>query len=148
MRNGALYWRGYVVADLYSESFTAPPYEVSIKAVDGFNLLSSIPFMNLDGTHIAGRRSLWSLLEMCFDLLELELDVADWMDLYAEGMSESRSPLRQVYVDMERFYSVYDEPSYRDVLELCLRPFAGQIFQGNGSLHIRRTISLYRETAR
>lgn len=107
----------------------APPYEVSIKAVDGFNLLSSIPFMNLDGTHIAGRRSLWSLLEMCFDLLELELDVADWMDLYAEGMSESRSPLRQVYVDMERFYSVYDEPSYRDVLELCLRPFAGQIFQ-------------------
>ena len=146
MRNGALYWRGYVVADLYSESFAAPPYEVSIKAVDGFNLLSSIPFMNLDGTHIAGRRSLWSLLEMCFDLLELELDVADWMDLYAEGMIESRSPLRQVYVDMERFYSVYDEPSYRDVLELCLRPFAGQIFQSNGSLHIRRTISLYRET--
>lgn len=146
MRNEALYWRGYIVTDLYSESFTAPPYEVSIKAVDGFNLLSSIPFMNLDGTHIAGRRSLWSLLGMCFDLLELNLDVADWMDLYAEGMIESRSPLRQVYVDMDRFYSVYDEPSYRDVLELCLRPFAGQIFQSNGSLHIRRTISLYRET--
>ncbi|MDL2319804.1 hypothetical protein LJC45_01585 [Alistipes sp. OttesenSCG-928-B03] len=145
-RNHALYWRGYVVADLYSESFTAPPYQVSIKAVDGFNLLQSIPFMNLDGTQITGRQSLWSLLSICFDLLELELDVADWMDLYAEGMNESISPLRQVYVDMERFYRVYSEPSYRDVLELCLRPFAGQIFQSNGSLHIRRTISLYSET--
>ena len=34
-RNTKLYWRGYVVADLYSENFTAPPYQVSIKAVDG-----------------------------------------------------------------------------------------------------------------
>ena len=25
-RNTKLYWRGYVVADLYSENFTAPPY--------------------------------------------------------------------------------------------------------------------------
>ena len=33
-RNTVLYWRGFVVADLYSESFTSPPYEVSIKAVD------------------------------------------------------------------------------------------------------------------
>ena len=145
-RNGALYWRGYVVADLYSENFAAPPYQVSVKAVDGFNLLQSIPFRNLDGTQLTGRRSLWSLLQLCIDLLELDVDVADWMDLYAEGMNESLSPMRQVYVDMERFYRVYEEPSYRDVLELCLRPFAGQIFQSNGSLHIRRAVSLYRET--
>ena len=39
-RNHALYWRGYVVADLYSESFTAPPYQGSIKAVDGINPVS------------------------------------------------------------------------------------------------------------
>ena len=83
---------------------------------------------------------------MCIELLELDLDVADWMDLYAEGMNEAQSPMRQVYVEMDRFYGVYNEPSYRDVLELCLRPFAGQIFQSNGSLHIRRAISLYRET--
>lgn len=91
-RNTKLYWRGYIVADLYSESFAAPPYEVSIKAVDGFSLLSSVTFINLDNTLIEGRKS---------------------------------------------------EPTYRDVLELCLRPFAGQIFQSNGALHIRRTISLY-----
>mgnify|MGYP007027359477 CR=1 FL=1 len=84
-RNTKLYWRGYVVADLYSENFTAPPYQVSIKAVDGFNLLSSIPFKNLDNTPITGRKSVWELVASCIDLLELEVNVADWMDLYAEG---------------------------------------------------------------
>jgi hypothetical protein len=88
-RNGALFWRGYVVADLYSENFAAPPYQVSIKAVDGFNLLQSIPFRNPDGTQLTGRRGLWSLVEMCIEVLELDLDVADWMDLYAEGMNRA-----------------------------------------------------------
>lgn len=142
-RNRQLYWRGYVVADLYSENFTAPPYQVSIKAVDGFNLLSSIPFRDLMGIGITGRCSLWTLLSTCVDLLELEVDVADWMDLYAEGMDAVQSPLRQIYIDLARLFYVYEEPTYRDVLELCLRPFAGQIFQSNGALHIRRAVSLY-----
>ncbi len=147
LRNRQLYWRGYVTADLYSENFTAPPYQVSIKAVDGFNLLSSIPFRDLMGIGITGHCSLWALLTACIDLLELEVDVADWMDLYAEGMRDDQSPLRQTYIDLARLYYVYENPTYRDVLELCLRPFAGQIFQSNGALHIRRAVSLY-QTAR
>ncbi len=143
-RNRQLYWRGYVTADLYSENFTAPPYTVTIKAVDGFNLLSSIPFRDLVHIGITGKRSLWELLSTCIDLLELDLDTADWMDLYAEGMDEKFSPLRQTYIDLARLYYVYAEPTYRDILELCLRPFAGQIFQSNGALHIRRAVSLYR----
>lgn len=143
LRNKKLYWRGFVTADLYSENFTAPPYQVSIKAVDGFNLLSSIPFRDLLGIGITGKCSLWRLLAACIDLLELDVDTADWMDLYGEGMDTEQSPLRQTYIDLERLYYVYEEPTYRDILELCLRPFAGQIFQSNGALHIRRAVSLY-----
>lgn len=142
-RNRKLYWRGFVVADLYSESFAAPPYQVSIKAVDGFNLLSGISFLDLEGVGATGLRTLWQLLSACVDLLELDVETADWMDLYAEGMNETISPLRQVCIDMERLFAVYEEPTYRDVLELCLRPFAGQIFQSNGALHIRRAVALY-----
>lgn len=142
-RNRQLYWRGFVTADLYSENFTAPPYQVSIKAVDGFNLLSSIPFRDLLGIGTTGRCSLWRLLTACIDLMELDVDTADWMDLYAEGMNDEESPLRQTYIDLGRLYYVYEEPTYRDILELCLRPFAGQIFQSNGALHIRRAVSLY-----
>jgi len=35
--NGSLFWRGFIVADLYSEKFAAPPYDVTIKGVDGFS---------------------------------------------------------------------------------------------------------------
>ena len=61
-------------------------------------------------------------------------------------MIESRSPLRQVYVDMDRFLQCLRRTVVPRCAGACLRPFAGQIFQSNGSLHIRRTISLYRET--
>ena len=53
-RNTVLYWRGFVEADLYSESFTSPPYEVSIKAVDGFNLLSNVQLLDTDFTQLSG----------------------------------------------------------------------------------------------
>lgn len=145
-RSGALYWRGFVTADLYSETFTAPPYTVTIKAVDGFNLLESYIFKDLMSIGTSGRLSLWNLTTRCLDLLELDMEVSDWLDLYGEGMNESVSPLRQTYIDLERLYYVYEEPTYRDILELCLLPFAGQIFQSSGALHIRRAISLYQNS--
>ena len=145
-RNTVLYWRGFVTADLYSENFTAPPYTVTIKAVDGFNLLSSYPFSDLMTIGTSGRRTLWELLSKCIDLLELDLDVADWTDLYADTMSEATSPLRQTSVDLARLYAVYENPTYRDILELCLLPFSAQIFQSGGALHIRRAVSLYNDT--
>jgi len=145
-RSGALYWRGFVTADLYSETFTAPPYTVTIKAVDGFNLLESYIFKDLMSIGTSGRLSLWNLTTRCLDLLELDMEVSDWLDLYGEGMNEGISPLRQTYIDLERLYYVYEEPTYRDILELCLLPFAGQIFQSSGALHIRRAISLYQNS--
>ena len=145
-RSGALYWRGFVTADLYSETFTAPPYTVTIKAVDGFNLLESYIFKDLMSIGTSGRLSLWNLTTRCLDLLELDMEVSDWLDLYGEGMNEGVSPLRQTYIDLERLYYVYEEPTYRDILELCLLPFAGQIFQSSGALHIRRAISLYQSS--
>lgn len=144
-RNTKLYWRGYVVSDFYSENFTAPPYTVTIKAIDGFNLLNGLPFKKKTDTGV-GVKSVWDLMYSCIGVLELDVDIADWMDLYAVGMSENISPLRQTYIDIARLYAVYETPTYRDILELCLRPFAAQIFQSNGALHIRRVFSLYKKT--
>lgn len=142
-RGGVLYWRGYVTADLYSEEFNAPPYEVTIKATDGFNLLSSYIFKDLLNIGVSGKVSVSYLLDHCLSLLELDMPISDWLDLYADGMNEGQSVFSQTFVDLERLYYVYENPTYRDILELCLLPFAAQIFQSNGALHIRRTISLY-----
>ena len=56
-RNTVLYWRGFVVADLYSESFTAPPYEVSIKAVDGSACGTSSPPRDATSSMSLARRT-------------------------------------------------------------------------------------------
>lgn len=115
LRNKQLYWRGFVTADLYSENFTAPPYQVCIKAVDGFNLLSSIPFRDLLGIGITGRCSLWRLLTACTDLMELDVDTADWMDLYADEQNGLEADERTIL----KFSRVVDValvvfPAYQD----------------------------------
>lgn len=141
-RDGQLYWRGFLSADLYSEKFTSPPYEVTIKAVDGFNLLSSIGFKDLMGVGVTGMKSLAVLIQSCLDLLELDLPFCNWIDLYAEKMDETRDVLSQTYVRLDRLFSVYEEPTYRNILELCLAPFAAQIFQSGGRLHLRTKVAL------
>ena len=51
--------------------------EVSGKAVDGFNLLSNVQFLDSDFTQLSGRLSPWGLLTRCFSLLELNLSISD-----------------------------------------------------------------------
>ena len=144
-RNGRLFWRGFIVADLYSEKFAAPPYDVTIKAVDGFNILSNIDFKDILGMGTTGKRNLYSLLSTCISVLELDMSVSQWIDLVPENIADTTSPLLYVYLDLERLFYVYEEPTYRDILELCLAPFGAQVFQSGGAIHVRRVVSLYEE---
>ena len=144
-RNGSLFWRGFIVADLYSEKFAAPPYDVTIKAVDGFNILSNIDFKDILGMGTTGKKSVSSLLSTCISVLELDMSISTWVDLIPEGLADTTSPLLYVYLDLERLFYVYEEPTYRDILELCLAPFGAQIFQSGGAIHIRRIVSLFDE---
>lgn len=41
-RNGKLYWIGYLLPELYSEEYIAPPYNVSVTATDQLALLKEI----------------------------------------------------------------------------------------------------------
>jgi len=144
-RNGTLFWRGFIVADLYSEKFAAPPYDVTIKAVDGFNILQNLDFKDILGMGTTGRKTLNNLLSTCINVLELDMNVSQWLDLVPQGVSDTNSPLQYVYLDLERLFYVYEEPTYRDILELCLAPFGAQIFQSGGCIHIRRVVSLFDE---
>ena len=65
-RNGFRFWQGFIVADLYSEKFAVPPYEVSVKAVDGFNILSNIDFKDVLGMGTTGGKSLSDLSPPAF----------------------------------------------------------------------------------
>ena len=144
-RNGSLFWRGFIVADLYSEKFAAPPYDVTIKAVDGFNILQNLDFKDILGMGTTGKKTLYNLLNTCIGVLELDMSVSQWLDLIPEGLADTTSPLLYVQLDLERLFYVYEEPTYRDILELCLAPFGAQIFQSGGCIHVRRVVSLYEQ---
>ena len=141
-RNTVLYWRGYVVPDNYSEAFSAPPYHVEVKAVDGFANLDNVPFLAADGKQHTGRKSLLELIQLCVDSLELDLDFSDWFDLYPEGADEGLSALGQIYLNMSDIYLANQEPTMRDILEICLKPMGGQIFQSSGAINVRRIVAL------
>src|SRR5690606_35641197 len=42
--NGALYWRGQVIADAYEDSTLTEPHEVTVQAVDGLGSLKEQPY--------------------------------------------------------------------------------------------------------
>lgn len=144
-RNGRLFWRGFIVADLYTEKFAAPPYDVTIKAVDGFNILQNLDFKDILGIGTTGKKSLYNLLSTVISVLELDMSVSQWIDLIPEGIADTTTPLMYVYLDLERLFYVHEEPTYRDILELCLAPFGAQIFQSGGCIHVRRVVSLFSE---
>lgn len=139
MRNNVLYWRGFVVADLYNETF-ARQSEVALKAVDGFRLLSGEPFERDDRSI-----SIHELLRLCVEKLELSMPISDWMDMTHRDMPTQVTALAATYIDAGAFGQIYAEATWRDVIDFCLKPFALQLFQSGGSVHVRRAVSLYKD---
>lgn len=47
-RNGALYWQGYILPELYSENYVDPPYDVAVTATDQLATLKEIAYQGED----------------------------------------------------------------------------------------------------
>ncbi len=134
-------WRGFLAANSYKEEFARAPYAVTLSATDGLSLLSAMPFRNTDGVKFTGATTVYDLLQEAVENLELDLPVCEWLNLESD---DSTAPsLKTIYIDRARIYDMQDtEATWRDVLELCVAPFGGQIFQAAGTYHLRTVMSL------
>lgn len=134
-------WRGFLAANSYKEEFARAPYAVTLSATDGLSLLSAMPFRNTDGVKFTGATTVYDLLQEAVENLELDLPVCEWLNLESD---DSTAPsLKTIYIDRARIYDMQDtEATWRDVLELCVAPFGGQIFQASGMYHLRTVMSL------
>lgn len=133
-------WRGFLSASSYKETFSRPPYVVTLSATDGFALLDSMPFRDASGVKFSGQASLSSLLSNCMDALGIDLPVSEWIT--NDGAGGSERTLASVYVDQTRIYDISEDISWKSVLELAVKPFLGQVFQAGGAIHVRRIGSL------
>lgn len=133
-------WRGFLSASSYKETFSRPPYVVTLSATDGFALLDSMPFRDASGAKFSGRVQLSTLLTGCMNALGIDLPVSEWVAI--DGAGGTEQTLSNVYVDQSRIYEIDEEISWKSVLELAVKPFLGQIFQAGGVIHVRRIGSL------
>ena len=125
-------WRGFLSASSYKETFSRPPYVVTLSATDGFALLDSMPYLNAEASRYYGIASLQSILDECVSMLSLELPVSDWLSIDEVGGFD-RS-MKNIYLDRTRIYDIQADISWKKVLEMILKPFMGQIFQAQGCI--------------
>lgn len=133
-------WRGFLSASSYKETFSRPPYVVTLSATDGFALLDSMPFRDASGAKFSGRVQLSTLITGSMNALGIDLPVSEWVAI--DGAGGTEQTLSNIYVDQSRVYEIDEEIFWKSVLELAVKPFLGQIFQAGGAIHVRRIGSL------
>lgn len=137
-----LMWRGFLSTSSYKETFSRPPYVVTLTATDGLAFLDSMPFRTSDGERYSGVKALWTLLSELFAQLPLDLSIEEWTGMTRRPGIDSLPSFVDIHIDCDRLYQAYDNPTWRDVLEVCTQPFNAQIFQARGVIHVRRIASL------
>lgn len=61
-------WIGYLVPDIYRESFTRVPYEIKLKFIDGIGLLKNIEYSTINNS--PERHQVSSVLKQCLQLID------------------------------------------------------------------------------
>lgn len=140
---GLLFWRGFILPDVYNEPFIAPTYEVQVWASDGLGTLKHYAYTDPNGNPFTGERSLLDVVFDCLDRLDLDLPFISMVDVYEASMFETEDlqdpspiisdPLSQAVVDTESFLDEKGTPlDCEKVLTRCLEHFGARIYQDRG----------------
>lgn len=116
-RNGAIMWQGYLLPELYSETYVAPPYDVSLTATDQLATLKDIEYSREDEQVL-----LQTVLEYLLSHTQLSLPLSYHMQL---SMSLGRPMLENVYINQ----SAYNGSNCYDVLNAILLSMNCRIMQ-------------------
>ena len=139
-----------VLPQLYQSAYKAPPYFVSIQAIDGLAELKDNFLVQTNGQIYYGTTKLIKLVAYCLSVMKLDLDILVACNLYAVESSnildpsiamdngDSDDPLDQAYIDYEAFYLAKAEPDLDFVLKSILDAFGCRIIQSDNRWNIIR----------
>lgn len=116
-RNGAIMWQGYLLPELYSEAYVAPPYDVSLTATDQLATLKDIEYSREDEQVL-----LQTVLEYLLSHTQLSLPLSYHMQL---SVGLGRPMLENVYINQ----SAYNGSNCYDVLNAILLSMNCRIMQ-------------------
>lgn len=127
--DGKVWGKYFVIPDGSSEFFVDPPYDVSIRCVDGLGLLKNYQY-----TSNEGQASILQVVKRCLDKLDLGLNINTYSTLLYRGLSVGSDPYFNTTVNQERFIDMNCE----EVLSELLKEWASGLVQINGEWFLFR----------
>ena len=143
-------WEGYIATGDYSQPYAKPPYQVVVRANDGFGILKAMPYLDANDELFARDLTIRELLEFLLSPLDEEgmLRYVDIWDYEKVSPTQDGHTFDLISISDSTIYNVFEEtPSYYDVLERVLSNFGLQLFQLNGKWCIRSLGALVRSAS-
>jgi hypothetical protein len=142
-----LIWQGFIIPDGCQESFTFPPYVISVNAVDGIGLLKNLSYVQNDGNFYLGKQSFIEVIEACLVRLDApSLVLNTCVNIYETSMTQGDSydPLDMAYVNAERYLKddQFTPMNCEDVLRSILEEWTAVMIQSDGEWYIYRPTEL------
>jgi hypothetical protein len=146
-RNGGLIWQGFIIPDGCQESFTFPPYVISVNAVDGIGLLKNLSYVQNDGNFYLGKQTFIEVIQACLVRLEAPpLFLNTCVNIYEDSMTQGDTydPLDQCYVNSERYLKddQFTPMNCEEVLRSILEEWTAVMIQSSGEWYIYRPTEL------
>jgi len=148
LKAGNLDWRGWVLPDLFSEPYIAPPYPVTITARCGLGELKETDMPEtmtklLTGSSlvidISNFVNLYTIIGNALLSIETDLDLNDCINVHHElSATTNDSALYDTYIDL----ASYKDLSYYDAISDILKTFGARLYQQNGEWWITRVKEL------
>lgn len=139
--DGSINWLGYLNSEMMRETYSlATNYPVQVTGNDGFALLERIQFLQTNGSYYTGVKSLFEILTICIDRIELPftaINIALATTSPTLSIGSNNTLLNLTYIDTANFYKEDGTAeTMRKVLESILEPHGAFIVQKNGALWI------------
>ena len=142
-----LIWQGFIIPDGCQESFTFPPYVISVNAVDGIGLLKNLSYVQNDGNFYLGKQTFIEVIQACLVRLEAPALVLNTcVNIYEDSMTQGDTydPLDQCYVNSERYLKddQFTPMNCEEVLRSILEEWTAVLIQSSGEWYIYRPTEL------
>lgn len=127
-KNDTPIWSGYLLQELYSENYIAPPYDVNLTATDQIALLKDVPYSAI------GRMTLLEIIKKALQPTALELDFTVQASMKPTVLTEDVPFLSYITVND---YSFADSTCY-ETLQQILSTCNMALMQIDNRWHIYR----------
>lgn len=128
-RDNVVFGRYIIIPSNTKEPFIDPPYQVSLRAVDGLGLLDKYKY-----TSTSGQASILTVINRCLTKLGLSLNINTFSTIMYDGMAFGQDVFHETLINQERF----DGKNCGEVVEELMKEWVSGIFQVNGEWFLIR----------